>query len=58
MVHEAMVLEYSGRHLAMIDPRRFVEAAALYFRHRLHLLPHSVSLEGYLVGLLLLPGET
>ena len=33
MVHEAMVLEYSGRHLAMIEFRRF-STIALYLADR------------------------
>ena len=37
MVHEAMVLEYSGRHLAMIEFVRPAQAAALCFADRLHL---------------------
>ena len=37
MVHEAMVLEYSGRHLAMIELAAAAEAAALRLAHRLHL---------------------
>ena len=39
MVHEAMVLEYSGRHLALIELGRFAQAAALYLADRLRLLP-------------------
>ena len=37
MVHEAMVLEYSGRHLAMIELAAVAEAAALPLADRLHL---------------------
>ena len=37
MVHEAMVLEYSGRHLAMIELAAAAEAAALRLADRLHL---------------------
>ena len=37
MVHEAMVLEYSGRHLAVIELAAALEAAALYLADRLHL---------------------
>ena len=36
MVHEAMVLEYSGRHLAMIELSRAAQAAALRLADRLH----------------------
>ena len=39
MVHEAMVLEYSGRHLALIEAARHAEAAALHVADRLHLRP-------------------
>ena len=35
MVHEAMILEYSGRHLAVIEPRRDAEAGSVCFPHRL-----------------------
>ena len=35
MVHEAMVLEYSGRHLALIELRCVAEAPALRFADRL-----------------------
>jgi formate hydrogenlyase subunit 4 len=35
MVHEAMVLEYSGRHLAMIEFAALAEAAALRLADRL-----------------------
>ena len=35
MVHEAMVLEYSGRHLAMIEARRGAEARAVFLVARL-----------------------
>ena len=35
MVHEAMVLEYSGRHLAMIELAAVAEAAALRLADRL-----------------------
>ena len=37
MVHEAMVLEYSGRHLAVIELAAVAEAAALRVADRLHL---------------------
>ena len=37
MVHEAMVLEYSGRHLALIELAAVAEAAALHLADRLHL---------------------
>ena len=37
MVHEAMVLEYSGRHLALIELAAVAQAAALYLADRLHL---------------------
>ena len=35
MVHEAMVLEYSGRHLAMIQAAAAVKLRALFFAARL-----------------------
>ena len=35
MVHEAMVLEYSGRHLALIELSAVAQAAALYLADRL-----------------------
>ena len=35
MVHEAMVLEYSGRHLAMIELAAVAQAAALHLADRL-----------------------
>ena len=35
MVHEAMVLEYSGRHLALIDLSSAAQAAALHLADRL-----------------------
>ena len=38
MVHEAMVLEYSGRHLAMIELAASLQAAAVHVADRLHLL--------------------
>ena len=37
MVHEAMVLEYSGRHLAVIELAAVAEAAALRLADRLRL---------------------
>ena len=37
MVHEAMVLEYSGRHLAVIELAAAAQAAALHLADRLHL---------------------
>ena len=37
MVHEAMVLEYSGRHLAMIELGALPQAAALHLADRLRL---------------------
>ena len=39
MVHEAMILEYSGRHLAVIETRRVAQAAALSIHHRLRVHP-------------------
>ena len=33
MVHEAMVLEYSGRHLAVVELAAFAETAALRLAH-------------------------
>ena len=39
MVHEAMVLEYSGRHLALIELAAALKLAALYVADRLHLSP-------------------
>ena len=39
MVHEAMVLEYSGRHLAMIELRRVSQTAALRLADCLRVLP-------------------
>ena len=46
MVHEAMVLEYSGRHLAVIELAAAAEAAALYLAHRLHLFPWGLAPTG------------
>ncbi len=37
MVHEAMVLEYSGRHLAMIELAALAQAPPLHLADRLHL---------------------
>ena len=37
MVHEAMVLEYSGRHLALIELAAVAQAPALYLADRLRL---------------------
>ncbi len=38
MVHEAMVLEYSGRHLAMIELAASLKLLLHGLGHRLHLL--------------------
>jgi len=39
MVHEAMVLEYSGRHLALIEAAAMLKLLALHLADRLHLRP-------------------
>ncbi len=48
MVHEAMVLEYSGRHLALIDLAADAEAPALHLAHRLRVraLGHGAGRRG------------
>ena len=52
MVHEAMVLEYSGRHLALIELAVIAQAAALSFADRLPVpaLGHGADAAGIVRG--------
>jgi formate hydrogenlyase subunit 4 len=58
MVHEAMVLEYSGRHLAMIDLAVFMKLLVYLSLIGCMFLPFGIAragsgLGGYLIGLLI-----